>query len=156
MDLFKDNGALISECGNYRYKLWRVWNPNKGKILFIMLNPSTADATEDDPTIRRCIGFASDWGYGGLYVGNLYAYRTTDPKMLTYVDDPEGPENRKHITEMIKEVENVVCAWGNGQGAPPRWLRKLAKLHYLDMCKDGSPKHPLYLPKKLEPIGFRV
>ena len=83
-------GAVFSPCGRYRYKLWRVWDPDLplGCVMFLMLNPSTATDAEDDPTIRRCIGYARSWGYGGLYVGNLFAYRATDPTALQRVDHP--------------------------------------------------------------------
>ena len=93
--------AIISKCGKYRYSLVREWNKNKGKVLFIMLNPSTADDKEDDNTIIRCINFAKDWGYGGLMVGNHFAYRTTYPKELFKTKEPEGKENLKYIKQMI-------------------------------------------------------
>ena len=82
------SGAVFSPCERYRYKLWRVWDPARplGCVMFLMLNPSTATDTEDDPTIRRCIGYARSWGYGGLYVGNLFAYRATDPADLRRAD----------------------------------------------------------------------
>lgn len=149
------NGAVLSKCENYRYKLWRVWNDNKATVLFIMLNPSTADAENNDPTIRRCIGYAKEWGYGGLYVGNLYAYRATKPENLFAAEQPEGEANRRCIKEMADKCELVICAWGNGKGKPPKWMKNITELHYLKQNKDGTPSHPLYLPKKLKPIGYK-
>lgn len=96
--------AIISECGKYRYSLSRIWDENKANVLFIMLNPSTADGDVDDPTIRRCIGFAKSWGYGGIYVGNLFAYRATDPKELLKVENPIGFENIHHLMDMYNEL----------------------------------------------------
>lgn len=150
------SGAKISKCGDYRYQLWRVWDVRKSKVLFVMLNPSTADASIDDPTIRRCIGFAKSWGYGGMYVGNLFAYRSTSPKELLKVKDPVGECNNYHLGEMAEKCDLIVCAWGN---API--LKKLGynttlnilnrPKHYIDLAKDGTPKHPLYLKSNLKP-----
>ncbi len=152
----KSRGAEISECGYYRYQLWRIWNTKLPKVLFIMLNPSKADAKEDDPTIKRCIGFTKSWGYGGFYVGNLFAYRSTSPKGLLSADDAFGKFNSYHLKEMAKKCDLVVCAWGN---API--LKKMkyypildhitAPKHYLELAKDGTPKHPLYLKADVRP-----
>tara|TARA_B110000967_G_C18323398_1_gene288617 strand:- start:37 stop:507 length:471 start_codon:yes stop_codon:yes gene_type:complete len=147
--------AIISECENYRYSLSRDWDDNKEKVLFIMLNPSVADDVEDDRTITRCINFAKDWGYGGLMVGNLFAYRTTYPKELFKTKDPEGKDNLKHIKQMIKSSDLVICAWGNKQGMPPKYLRELTDLHYLKLLADGkTPGHPLFLKKDTKPTRF--
>ena len=155
MKYIMTKGAIISDCGNYRYQLWRKWDPIKPMALFIMLNPSTADANNDDPTIRRCVEFAKSWGYGGVYVGNLYAYRSTDRDVLKKVLDPEGPENQQNIQDMIESCSLVICAWGNKEGSPPLWLTELCSdLHYLELSKSGTPKHPLYLPGYLEPIKY--
>ena len=147
--------AIISKCGKYRYSLVREWNKNKGKVLFIMLNPSTADDKEDDKTIIRCINFAKDWGYGGLMVGNLFAYRTTYPKELFKTKNPEGKDNLKRIKQMIKRSDLVICAWGNKQGSPPKYLRELSELHYLKLLADRkTPGHPLRLKKDTKPKRF--
>ena len=90
---YTNKDAVLSECKKYRYMLRRVWDRTKPACLFIGLNPSTADATVDDPTIRRCVGFADSWGYGELVVGNLYAFRATKPKDMFNQDDPVGPFN---------------------------------------------------------------
>ena len=151
--LFSD--ALFSKDRIYRYALWRIWDDNLPKILFIGLNPSTADEIQDDPTIRRCMGYAKDWGYGGIMVANLFAYISTDPKMLKDVDAAESTENRKHIKDMINKCKIVVCAWGNNRGAPPTYLQEITELYYIDLCKDGmTPKHPLYLNKTLKPKSY--
>lgn len=147
-------GAIISQCQKYRYQLWRIWDETKPMIMFIMLNPSTADSDINDPTIRRCIGYAKSWGYGGIYVGNLYAYRATDPAVLKEVDNAFGIDNEKHLKEMDSKCDKIVCAWGNGEGRPEHIFSKLNKLHYLKLNVDGTPSHPLYLKKDLMPIKF--
>ena len=147
--------AIISKCNKYRYKLIREWSESRGKVLFIMLNPSTADDKKDDKTITRCINFAKDWGYGGLMVGNLFAYRTTYPKELFKTKYPEGKDNLKNIKEMIIDADLVICAWGNNQGAPPQYLRELSELYYLKLLNDGkTPGHPLRLEKCTMPKRF--
>lgn len=147
-------GAIISDCTNYRYQLWRIWDDSLPKIMFIMLNPSTADSDIDDPTVRRCIGYAELWGYGGLYVGNLYAYRATDPSVLSNVEDAIGPDNEKHLKEMESRCEKIVCAWGNSEGRPEHLFSNISNLHYLKLNQDGTPAHPLYLKRDLKPIKF--
>jgi hypothetical protein len=148
--------AIISQDNKYRYQLSRIWDEGKPKILFIMLNPSTADANMDDPTIRRVVNFSKSWGYGGCFVGNLYAFRSTDPKELQYTDEPTGKDNIGHIRSLIGLTEKVVYAWGNNQKEPV-WLREIVDLPYcIDISKKGIPKHPLYLKKELQPkLYFR-
>lgn len=155
-----EKGAIISEDEKYRYQLWRIWDKTKPLVLFIMLNPSTADADNDDPTIKRLIGFAKSWGYGGFYVGNLFAYRSTDPKGLLSQSDPVGWVNGHHLLNMQFKCELIVCAWGNRP-----ILNKLKqtvfdstilnkKLHCIDLSNDGTPKHPLYLKGDLQPKPY--
>lgn len=153
--------AVISECGNYRYSLTRIWDESKPKVMFIMLNPSTADANNDDPTIRRCVGFAKSWGFGGLYVCNLFAFRATTPKELLKVDNPFGDQNIWHTRKLSDEVEMIICAWGNYpivkkilryENAPINLLDFcINKLHSIDTTVKGIPKHPLYLKSELKP-----
>ena len=101
--------AIISQDDKYRYQLSRIWEEEKPKVLFIMLNPSTADADVDDPTIRRVVNFAKSWGYGGVFVGNLYAFRSTDPKGLRYIDNPVGEDNIGHaLTGLICKGEYYI------------------------------------------------
>ena len=143
--------AILSEDNLYRYQLSRIWDESKPLILFIMLNPSTADADVDDPTIRRVIRFTTSWGYGGVYVANLYAFRSTDPKALKHTDDPVGKENVSYITHLIGMASKVIYAWGNNQ-KEPSWLSELVQTPYcIDLSKNGIPKHPLYLKSELIP-----
>src|SRR3954453_788312 len=109
-----EQNAVISACGRYRYLLTRQVGPGTRTAVFIMLNPSTADATDDDPTIRRCIGFARQWGCGRLAVLNLFALRATDPAWMKQADNPVGPENRDWFDRTFPASHDgpVVCAWG--------------------------------------------
>lgn len=156
--------ACLSSCEQYRYELRRIWDEDKPKVLFIMLNPSIADSDVDDPTIRRCIGYAKDWGFGGILVGNLFAYRSTDPNGLLKVQDPIGDDNIWHIKNMYKETETVVCAWGNNN-IVERLEKKIehdyrplsfikSDLHCLEISNNGTPKHPLQLKKELKLIYY--
>ena len=153
--------ALISDCGKYRYELHREWDKNKGKVLFIMLNPSTADGLNNDLTTIRCINFAKKWGYGGIMIGNIYPFRAKRPKDLRkWLKNEEvdheyvGYDNRNHVYGMAERANLIVCAWGcNYKGGIPNWVDKLGRLHYLELCDDGiTPKHPLgNLSKDLVP-----
>lgn len=145
--------ATISPCNNYRYDLYREWDETKKTVMFLMLNPSTADGMTDDNTIRRCIDFAKRWGYGSLYVGNLYAFRSTKPERLLESPNPIGEENVRFIQEMSSQSHIVVCAWGNADII--KRLGKLypnynplkgytEKLYCLDITGSGQPRHPLY------------
>lgn len=141
--------ASISECGRYRYALYREWEPSAlMPIMWLMLNPSTADADTDDPTIRRCIGFSKAWGYGALYVGNLYGIRSTNPSILltTGADEARGPENIASLCHMADRSALIVAAWGvHGGKAFPRGVNKPGGVWCLGTTKHGSPKHPLYV-----------
>lgn len=155
-----EKDALISDCGRYRYWLTRTWGTLR-PACFIMLNPSTADASVDDPTIRRCIGFAKAWGCSGITVVNLFAFRATDPKKMKAVNfDAIGPENDRHIKICVASAGITVCAWGAHGGFLGRdqEVKKIARsagsliTQCLGRTKDGYPKHPLYVPNsaKLE------
>lgn len=145
--------AEISQCGSYRYELRRDWKGGN-PLGFIMLNPSTADGLLDDPTIRRCVGFANAFGFGGIIVWNLYGYRATNPSQLRIAADPVGPKNDWHLSFAASMVATV-CAWGTsgGKAAVERGrsvARQLASrgahLYHLGLTRDGVPRHPLYLP----------
>lgn len=142
----------------YRYTLWREWDSSRGIVMFIGLNPSTADEIKNDRTITRCISYAQQWGFGSLCMTNLFAYRSTDPKKLKLVQDPVGPENDKYIKRIAKQSALVVAAWGNHGKFNSRDLEvtKLfgGKLHAISINKNGSPAHPLYLNGDLDPISF--
>ena len=155
--------AIISDCSKYRYELHREWDKNKGKVLFIMLNPSTADHVEDDLTTRRCIKYAERWGYGGIMIGNLFPFRAKRPKDLRkWLKDGETYQffNRDAVHQMAEQADIVVCAWGcNYKEGIPEWIEELdTPLYYLELCKDGkTPKHPLgNLSKDLEPKEIPV
>jgi hypothetical protein len=140
--------ACISRCGTYRYALWRRWAPGP-QVLFVMLNPSTADRQRNDPTIRRCIGLAAAWGYGALAVGNLFAFRTPSPKVLKRAARPVGRANDRWLAWLAAESTRVVAAWGNegallARDAQVRAL--LAPLYVLSLTRQGQPRHPLYAP----------
>lgn len=154
-DLFMARSATISPCGKYRYRLWRKWGEGPS-IAFVMLNPSTADADIDDPTIRRCIAFARREGAGSLLVVNLFGLRSTDPDVLSSSDNPTGPENWFHVEAAMDEAETIVCAWG----AHPFALKNSYALQQtagrrrlvcLGKTKDGYPRHPLYV-KAVQPF----
>ena len=149
--------ARFSPCRKYRYVLRRVWDDGKPSVLFVGLNPSTADERLDDPTIRRCIGFARDWGYGSLVMANLFAYCSTDPAALARVDDPVGPRNNWWLSRLRREVDLVVVAWGSNGILLNRQnevLRVLPAPKCLGLTKHGQPKHPLYLPAETTPVQF--
>ena len=153
--LFSD--ALFSEDRIYRYALWRTWDDTLPKVLFIGLNPSTADEVQDDPTIRRCIRYAQDWGYGGYIMGNIFGYRSTDPKKLKLIDDPVGIDNNYWLKKLHKEAELTIGAWGNHGKLLDRGeeiVNLIDNLYCLKITKEGQPSHPLYLPSKLKPINF--
>jgi hypothetical protein len=148
--------AVISECGQYRYSLVRKWAVGK-HLTFVMLNPSTADATVDDATIRKCIGFAKRYGYASIYVYNLYAFRATKPKDLFVANDPVGPANDNFLRYAcdlanLGEVP-IVCAWGGNATGTLREKEVVSLLKSKDVqmaalhiCKDGiTPGHPLML-----------
>jgi len=150
--------AIFSRCMNYRYTLYRKTGPRASRILFIMLNPSTADDNKNDPTVRRCIGYAQDWEYGQMAVCNLFAYRSTDPNHLYDAQDPEGPENDRMILDEAKKAHLIICAWGTHGLFRDRHRRVLNLLwennlitYSLKVTKAGYPSHPLYLKKDLNP-----
>jgi hypothetical protein len=153
-----ETGAQFSDCRKYRYSLWRTWAKDS-HVLFVALNPSTADEKEDDPTIRRCIGFAKAWGFGGIYMLNLFAYRTTDPANLALVHDPIGPKNDEFLQMYLDPKGLNVACWGNGGKLMDRAravvdLLGKENLSCLGITASGEPKHPLYLKKGLEPISL--
>ena len=150
--------AQMDDAKKYRYRLGRCWDPSKDAVLFVMLNPSTADATTDDRTITRCIDFASRWGYGSLEVGNLFALRSTDPTKLTLNPDPIGPKNDAALRSMRGRHAMIVVAWGNAAAKFPKREREvlamLGPVYCLGLTKRGYPLHPLYVSKNSALLPF--
>lgn len=154
--------AAISDCGRYRYRLLRAWNTEQPRALFIMLNPSTADAEVDDATIRSCMRLARSWYYGGIEVVNLFAWRATNPRELYDAADPVGPENDEHIEDALAHTDFALCAWGAQKIAEHRSSQVLdliygrrALLHCLGRTKSGAPRHPLYIKTGTTPEIWR-
>jgi hypothetical protein len=151
--------TIFSECGEYRYCLWREWDKsNPEYALFILLNPSTADETNDDRTIRRCIDYAKQWGYGALCVVNLLAYRATKPAAMKKHRSPVGRDNDEWLKDMAKDAKVIVAAWGtHGTHLKRDTVVKdlfAGKLSCIKLSKSGHPRHPLFLPRTLQPIPF--
>ena len=142
-----EGDAVFSDCGRYRYLLTRRWGDGPAAT-FVMLNPSTADAATDDPTIRRCIGFAKSWDCGSLNVVNLFAFRATDPRELLAATDPVGPRNDAFLHGYLP---GAVAAWGAHKMAAARArgvvraFSRSSPLWCLGVTKDGHPRHPLYV-----------
>lgn len=189
-----DSGATISPCGTYRYRLWRewrldplpahwdMWTEDDGSpaldgagepigeplsCVFVMLNPSTADGEQDDPTIRRCVSFAKGLGYDRLDVVNLFAYRATKPAdllKLNHTDEPWGVDNERQIARALDRAGLIICAWGAHGGHLSQdetvlgWLEshnhRDAPIAALGLTQDGKPRHPLYLPGHSVPSPF--
>lgn len=147
--------ALISPCGLYRYWLTREWDASFHKLPIIMLNPSTADASLDDPTIRRCISFAKREGFGGIRVMNLFAFRATSPKEMLAQGNPYGPDNWDNLLDLLVEARNydtpILCAWGaHGVHGMAKRVQEYAKVNRarlvcLGKTDGGHPRHPLYV-----------
>ncbi len=144
-------GAIFDMIGKYRYTLWREWSTYHPRIVFILLNPSTADEERNDPTIRRCIGFARARKFGSVEVVNLFAYRATDARELLKIDDPVGDENDLFLIHAVERCSTVVVGWGS-RGTLLGRDRKVLSLvadkkdvFCLGITKDGQPRHPLYV-----------
>ncbi|MFI5296479.1 MAG: DUF1643 domain-containing protein [Polyangiales bacterium] len=164
--------ATFSKCGLFRYVLDRTLPPSlfaqrDGYVLFVMLNPSIASETKDDPTWTKCRGFAERWGFSRVKVGNLFAWVSTNPKALRNVVDPVGLDNDAMLAELAAGATRIVCAWGaNVRKAPLRdraeFVQKLLRANArpdveivaLRLLEDGIPEHPLYIPYSVEPVPF--
>ncbi len=151
--------ADFSPCRTWRYTLVREWDDSLPRLLFVLLNPSTAGEHRDDPTNIRAIRFAMKWGYGSVVFVNLFAVRTPEPRVMMNAVDPVGPDNDRHIREQVERADLVVVAWGVHGTHRRRNKKVLADLADVNLCclgrtKDGHPKHPLYLPKNSEPQAF--
>ena len=150
-------GAAFSQCQTYRYLLWRNWDLTLPAMMVVGLNPSTADATEDDPTIRKCIKFAKCWGYGRLMMVNLFAFRSKDPWEMLHHRLPVGPENDDWVALVAGHCEFILAAWGRHgtQMSRHEVMRDVLHdypLHHLGLNLGGTPKHPLYIRDVTEPM----
>lgn len=153
--------AVYSECERYRYSLTRTWDPEGSRILFVMLNPSTATEVQNDPTVERCERRARTLGHGAFRVCNIFAWRDTDPKKMRAATDPNGPDNDAAIRDGAAWAQVVLCAWGT-HGAHldrgpqvARLLRDTGQpLVHLGLTKDGHPKHPLYIGYAVTPVPW--
>ncbi|MFT5930149.1 MAG: hypothetical protein ACI9GE_000334 [Oceanospirillaceae bacterium] len=151
--------AKLSSCRRYRYALWRTWDDSKPYVMIVGLNPSTADETQDDPTLIRCINFAKAWGYGGVCMANLFAFRATAPNDMKVSSDPVGLENDRWLAKLSKDAGIVVAAWGNDGGHLGRSSKvkaMLPNLHCMKINKSGEPSHPLYLKSDLVPLPMAI
>ena len=168
-DLATKGSAKVSDDGRYRYNLVRWLDDlmtRKPTALFIMLNPSTADAREDDQTIRRCTRFARDWGFGKLIVVNLFGWRATDAGELARAPDPIGPDNEMEIARALRVADLVLCAWGSSTGGILRLKREQAAVichlivmaGHTPMCLGttaaGWPRHPLFVKADVRPMPY--
>ncbi len=154
------SGAIFSPDRLYRYVLWRFWSDSP-RVLFIGLNPSTANELQNDPTIRRCIGFAQEWGYGGMFFCNLYSYVSTDPRLLSS-EEALHRANIPAINMATKLVVLTVAAWGdgvelvkNGQSVAEHITKIIEPSLCFGLTQKGNPKHPLYLPNDVELVSYR-
>ncbi len=156
-----DKGAIFSDNRKYRYALWRTWHALQPQVMFIGLNPSTADETTDDQTIRRCVNFAKDWGFGGIYMLNLFAFRATQPSVMKEENHPSGRLNHDYIDDFADGVDLIVAAWGaNGDHmrANDRITALITRNHpmfCLGRTADGHPKHPSRLAKVTPLVLYR-
>ncbi len=157
-----ETGAAFSRCRRWRTLLWRRWDASRPVANFLMLNPSTADEVQLDPSCTRARVYAERWGFGGLIVTNLFAWRATDPDDMKAAPDPVGRGNDAAILRAAREAAIVVCAWGNhgahlgrAEAVLALLAARGARLSLLRMNGAGHPAHPLYLPGSLEPARWR-
>lgn len=169
-DLAGERGCILSDCGSYRYRLWREWDRTQPTLVFLMLNPSTADHLTNDATIARCMTRAMAGGFGRLDVVNLFPLRATNPDELLTHPDPIGPKGGGisadgAILDALERASTVICAWGSHAAASSRAAEVVRlismvgwrnRLMHLGLNKDGSPKHPLYIAASTKPKPFTL
>jgi hypothetical protein len=157
VDLFGNNvGATFSRCKKYRYVLYKIWDAEKPRVMFIGLNPSTASHEKPDNTITKVMKIARNNGFGGFYMCNLFAIISSDPKILTTCDDPEG-NNIQYLEHYGRHADTICFCWGNFKEAKtiaPHVVKQFPKAFALTILKDGSPKHPLYCKDNTPLIQF--
>ncbi len=151
--------AVYSDCERYRYSLTRVWDADASRVVFVMLNPSTATEIQNDPTIERCEQRARRLGFGGFRAVNIFALRATDPRDMRAAEDPEGPDNAQQLREASEWADTVIAAWGvhgehrnQGPMAADQLRAAGYQLYHLGLTKAGHPRHPLYLPYSAQPV----
>ena len=150
-------GAELDDSRRYRYALWRLWDNTKPYVVFIGLNPSTADETSNDKTLQKCIHFAASWGFGGVYMANLFAYRATDPDEMKKSRNPVGKDNDYWLKQLTERCNLTVAAWGNhgiflNRSTEVKQCYK--NLVCLKINKSGEPAHPLYQPNNSHYINY--
>ena len=154
-DLLVRSGAEFSPCRTWRYTLWRRWDDGASSaLLWVMLNPSTADEAKNDPTIERCQRRTAQLGFSALVVCNLFAFRATDPKVMRKAADPVGPDNDAHIREQASRCPVAVCAWGRHgtfMGRDAAVVAMLRAAGATPHCLGAWPTHPLYVPYDVKP-----
>jgi hypothetical protein len=158
LELFKNNasGAAFSDNRKHRFVLWRAWDESKPEVIFIGLNPSTANETKPDPTITRVVSFAKQWGFGSVTMLNLFTYVTAHPEELKKCNDPLLMADH-YLKLYATDAEKIIFAWGKFKQAEERAKEVIAMFpnaYCLVKNKDGSPRHPLYVPGNTEPILF--
>lgn len=159
MDLFIKSGADFDDDRKNRYVLWRIWDDSKPMVMFIGLNPSKANESKPDPTITRVIGFAKSWGYGGIYMLNLFPYVTPYPEELVETTDEDKWLNSLYLCEYGDKSQEVVFAWGNFKVArqfAKTMAQQFTNAKALIMNKNGSPRHPLYVKGDTKLINFKL
>ncbi len=157
-DLFgkEDNGAIFSDDGKYRFVLWRIWNQDLPLVMFIGLNPSTANSNTDDPTIRRIKSFVKVWRYGGFYMLNLYTFISAYPEKLKECHDPVWKAD-DYLKQYSTKVNKIIFAWGNFPVIEERAkqvIKMFPEAEVLGLNKNGTPKHPLYLKSNIKPFKY--
>ena len=151
---YQNKKARFSRCRKYRYTLEHTWAIGTGTVLFIGLNPSTADHRDDDPTIRRCVQFAVDWGFNKLIATNIFAYRPTYPEDAKQTQRPVGLQNDFWVQRSYRSAQLAVACWGNEgshMGRSTQIREHLPRLHFLKMNRSEQPGHPLYLRATVKP-----
>jgi hypothetical protein len=160
-DIGIQSGAIFDATDTYRFLLWRVWNPDRPRVCWIMLNPSNGGVTYNDNTVKQCISFSKAWGFGGLEIVNLFALISTDPKVLRHAKDPVGEGNDQYIIEAAGRTSRLVCAWGamgvlyGRDQEVIKLCRNFGELWCIGKTKDGHPWHPLRKSLDLPAIRFQ-
>ncbi|MFT6675016.1 MAG: hypothetical protein ACJAVM_001202 [Sulfitobacter sp.] len=155
--------AVYSDCECYRYSLSRVWDTAAERVLFVMLNPSTATEMQNDPTVERCERRARTLGFGGFRVTNIFAWRATDPRDMRAAKDPIGPKNDEILNQGAAWADRIIAAWGvhgahlgRGPAVAEMLMAGDKPLFHLGLSKAGHPKHPLYLPYVQQPVAWNA